>query len=342
MPLVSHTSRPSSAEPSAAQASASRAQAERAAQRLSQAEALVDTARPPRLPSTANATDGESWFHQLRRRISEEWTAYSVSVLVHLVILAIFAIPVIRHVTQDEPLIAGIVEDAAGGGSSFGLPEMINTELVPARPLANTPAQLAVPDFAAENTLAVSKALLGTPDGDGGEGTGSGAGIGAGEVGNGMMQFVPKNAVRKGSFAAWTTPVFDDYFPRPFGAPDPEPGVSPRPMQNYWITIQIKVPGNRRRYSVRDLTGEVIGTDGYRQKIPEHTFRLSADGKLLPLQDDGQVPVVDGFVQLVVKVPGARSLVKDTIVVKSKSLKEEQALEIVFKGDRDRDVEEEL
>ncbi|MBL8849178.1 MAG: hypothetical protein JNG89_05820 [Planctomycetaceae bacterium] len=274
--------------------------------------------------------------------MSDEWASYSVSLLVHLVILAIFAVPVIRHVTQQEPLIAGIVEDAAGGGSSFGLPEMINTELVPAQPLANAPSQLTVPDFAAENTLAVSKAMLGMPDGDGGQGTGTGAGIGAGEVGNGMMQFVPKNAVKKGSFAAWTTPVFDDYFPRPFGATDPKPGDSPRAMQNYWITIQIKVPGDRRRYSVRDLTGEVIGTDGYSQKLPEHTYRLSEDGKLLPLQNGGQVPVVDGFVQLVVKVPGARSLVKDTIVVKSKLLKEEQSLEIVFKGNADRDVQEQL
>lgn len=267
-----------------------------------------------------------------------------MSLLVHLVILAIFAIPVIQHVTRNEPLMATIVEQSAGGGSEFGLPEMLSTELAPALPMTAAASQEVAPDLAAMESLAVSKALLGsgTPEGTGGKGTGSGAGVGAGEIGNGMMQFVPKNAVQKGSFAAWTTPVYDDYFPRPFGAPEPQPGDSPQPMQNYWITIQVKVPGDRRKYSIRDLTGEVIGTDGYRQKIPQHTFQLTKDGKLRPLQEGGQVQVVDGLVQFVVRVPGARRLVKDTIVIRSKLLKEEQALEIVFQGDGERDVTEEL
>jgi len=282
-----------------------------------------------------DADDDRGWFAKLRSRLlGDQGAAYGVSLLVHLVILAVFAIPVIQHVTHDEPIIASIVEQSAGGGSPYGLPDMINTELVPAKPLAASPSLLAVPDLAADESLAVSKALLGTPEGEGGQGTGAGAGVG-------IMQFVPKNAVRAGSFAAWTTPVYDNTFPRPFGAPDPKPGDSPQPMQNYWITIQLKVPGDRRRYSINDLTGEVIGTDSYRQKIPRNTFQLTKDGKLVPLPDR-LVPVVDGIVQFVVRVPGARQLVKDTIVVKSKLLKEEQALEIVFKGESQRDVQEEL
>ena len=276
----------------------------------------------------------ESWFDRLRRRMSsDEGASWGVSLLVHLIILAILAIPVFRHVTRNDPLIATVVAEAAGGGSPFGLPDMINTELAPARPLANAPSQLATPDLASEETLAVSKALLGTPDGEGGQGTGKGSGIGPGDVGHGMMQFVPKNAVRAGSFAAWTTPVYDNRFPRPFGAPEPQPGDSPRPLQKYWITIQIKVPGSRRRYSIHDLSGEVIGTDTYRQEIPKNTYRLTEDGKLLPLRNGGRVPVVDGVVQFVVVVPGARNLVKDTIVVKSKLLKEEHEMELVFKDD---------
>lgn len=319
----------------------SRAQAERAARQFQTSP--VNPALPPVGTALKDNVEPESWFNRLRARLlGDHGAAYGVSLLVHLVILAVFAIPVIRHVTQDEPLIASIVEESAGGGSAFGLPDMINTELVPALPQANAPSQLVVPDVLTDDTLTVSKALLGTPEGEGGKGTGAGAGIGAGDVGNGMMQFVPKNAVRAGSFAAWTTPVYDDYYPRPFGAPEPKPGDSPQPMQNYWITIQIKVPGERRKYSVKDLTGEVVGTDGYRQKIPQRTFQLTQDGKLRPLTESGQVPVIDGVVQLVVRVPGARSLVKDTIVVKSKVLKEEQALEIMFKGDKPRDVQEEL
>jgi len=273
--------------------------------------------------------------------VGEEGASYGVSVLVHLVILAAFAIPVIRHVTRDEPIVAAVIEQSAGGGSEFGLPEMINTELAPAVPM-QAPSHDFVPELAADESLAVSKALFGNPEGTGGKGTGAGAGVGAGEIGNGMMQFVPRNAVRKGSFAAWTTPVYDDYFPRPFGAPDPQPGDSPKSMQNYWITIQVKVPEERRRYSVQDLTGEVIGTDDYHQKIPQQTYRLTEEGKLLPLREGGYVPVVEGIAQFVVRVPGARSLVKDTIVIRSKLLKEEQKLEIVFGGQDEREVTEKL
>lgn len=322
----------------AAAAGNTRAQAERAARQFQPATAAV-----PHAPATAGQHAPAGWFDRLRARLQgDDAAAYGVSLLVHLVILAIFAIPVIRQATQKDPLIAAIVEESPGGGSPFGLPDMINTELAPVLPQAKAPAQLVVPDLPADDTLAVSKALLGTPDGKGGQGTGAGSGIGAGDIGHGMMQFVPKNAVRAGSFAAWTTPVYDDYYPRPFGAPEPKPGDSPQPMQNYWITIQLKVPGERLKYSVKDLTGEVVGTDGYRQKIPQRTFQLTQDGKLRPLTESGQVPVIDGVVQLVVRVPGARSLVKDTIVVKSKLLKEEQALEIIFKGESRRDVEEDL
>jgi hypothetical protein len=319
-------------------AAASRADAERAARNMPRGRTQ---------PASEDAAFAdETWLETWKRRlVGEEGASYGVSLLVHLVILAIFAIPVIRHVTNQGALVAAIVEDSAGGsGSPFGLPDMINTELAPALPMSKpeSPSMLPELDVAATDSLAVSKALLGTPDGKGGEGTGPGAGNGSGEIGNGMMQFVPKNAVRKGSFAAWTTPVYDDFYPRPFGAPDPKPGDSPAAMQNYWITIQIKVPGDRKRYPIRDLIGEVIGTDGYRQAIPKGMFQLSKDGKLKPLLEATQVEVVDGLVQFVVRVPGARRLVRDTIAVKSKLLKEEQELKIEFKGAEDREVTEKL
>jgi hypothetical protein len=42
------------------------------------------------------------------------------------------------------------------------------------------------------------------------------------------------------------------------------------------------------------------------------------------------LPVKDDVAQLAVPVPGAERQVKDTIVVRSKLLKEQQTLEIVF------------
>ena len=338
---MSHALRTTQPSAKKASAASSRAEAERAARRLP-ATAAIQTAASARSVQRPEPED-EGWYDRWRRRLlGEEGASWGVSVLVHLVILAVCAIPVISHVTRNEPLIATVVAEASGGGSPFGLPEMINTELAPALPLANAPLEQATPDLAAVETLAVSKALFGTPQGEGGEGTAAGSGTGAGEVGHGTMQFVPKNAVRAGSFAAWTTPVFDNRFPRPFGAPDPQPGDPPRPLQKYWITIQLKVPEGRRRFPVRDLTGEIIGTDGYTQKIPDHTFELTDEGKLLPLGRRKVVRVVDGVVQFVVVVPGARDLVKDTIVVKSKLLKEEQEMELVFQGSDDRDFRDNL
>jgi hypothetical protein len=42
------------------------------------------------------------------------------------------------------------------------------------------------------------------------------------------------------------------------------------------------------------------------------------------------LPIVDGVVQILIQVPGADALVKDTVSVKSRSLKEQQTLELVF------------
>jgi hypothetical protein len=76
-------------------------------------------------------------------------------------------------------------------------------------------------------------------------GTGTAMTKGAGNGGG-----APKNAVTKGSFTAWTVPE------------DPEPG------QDYVIVIEIKLPEKVRRYPLKDLSGMVVGTDGWRQAIP--------------------------------------------------------------------------
>lgn len=117
----------------------------------------------------------------------------------------------------------------------------------------------------------------------------------------GGMKFAmpaPGKAVSKGSFTAWTVPE------------------DPRPGQDYVIIIQIKLPRELRRYPRSDLSGNVVGTDGYRQTIPEPAT--------------GHLAVRDSVSQLVVPVPGAAKLVKDKIEVESKMLKERQTLEIVF------------
>jgi hypothetical protein len=132
--------------------------------------------------------------------------------------------------------------------------------------------------------------------GSAGKGTGTGGG---GDGGEGMSVGalkVPSYAVTKGSFSVWTDPK------------DPIPGVS------YNIVIQFRLPSNVKTYRGSDLTGMVIGTDDYRQVI-----------KL-----NETVPVTDGKVQFRILVPGAHKLVRDTLRVQSKLLREKQVIEIEF------------
>lgn len=148
------------------------------------------------------------------------------------------------------------------------------------------------------------------------EGSGEGEG---GDEGFGFKFKMPEGgkAVSAGSFSAWTVPE------------DPKPG------QDYMIVIRIKAPERSRTYRITDLTGELVGTDGYRLTIPidrSHPDKTVTEkaGRLVPVRTTDKLRVIKGHVQIMVKVPGAPSLVRDTIEVRSKMLKEEQKLEIVF------------
>lgn len=111
---------------------------------------------------------------------------------------------------------------------------------------------------------------------------------------------LPKHAVSKGSFSVWTKPE------------------KPKPGQQYSIFAEINVPKIISRYPLKDLSGSLTGTDGYKDHFGGPT-------------ETGFVPVKDQKVRFeVVKVPGAAQLVKDVIEIESKILKEKQTIEIVF------------
>ena len=136
---------------------------------------------------------------------------------------------------------------------------------------------------------------MGTGDGRGagdGAGGGTGTGIGVPAIN------VPSFAVTKGSFSAWTEPR------------DPDPG------RQYVIVIQVRLPNTVREYRGSDLTGMVIGTDLYKQVIKFKTTE--------------KFPVKDGAVEIRVPVPGAAKLVRDTIRIESRLLREKQTLHIEF------------
>ena len=279
---------------------------------------------PPRLPQAVSEEPPRSWKDRaVRFLFGDEGASYGMSLVVHIVLLAVMAIPVLQQVKKG-PIIATTLTESTD--DAFELAGELNTEL--ALPAEGGGMQFQLPELNLPDATPITTALF---DGPAGAGNAEGPGLGGG----GGLAIVPQNAVSAGSFTAFTTPTFNAVFPKRFGMPEPQPGDAPQPRQPYYITIQIKVPGDRKTYPLSDLNGTVMGTDGWRQSFPFDRFRgrasvfiLSKDGKLVRPQNN--VRVVDGVVQIVVLVPGAVALVKDVIEVEATMLEEAQTLELVF------------
>jgi hypothetical protein len=189
--------------------------------------------------------------------------------------------------------------DDEEGGKEAGPVDLAPLALDIARDSFQESQGLNGPELPESVTDVIAGAAGGGAGGEGGAGNGSGKGVGDGK---GLPFRLPgggAKVARKGRFSAWTVPA------------DPEPG------QNYIIVIQIELPENMKKLARKDLLGSlVIGTDGYKQFIPGNTR--------------GFLPGNEQQVQVAVSVPGAATLVRDTIKIKSKALKEEQTLESEF------------
>ena len=81
--------------------------------------------------------------------------------------------------------------------------------------------------------------------------------------------------------------------------------------------IQIQLPDKIAKYRGSDISGNVIGTDSYRQVI-----RVKNPNEMIPIED--------GMVQIRIHVPGGGRLVRDTSRVESRMLREKQTFEIEF------------
>jgi hypothetical protein len=114
---------------------------------------------------------------------------------------------------------------------------------------------------------------------------------------------LPKGAVQKGSFTAWTIPQ------------------QPVEGQAYTIVILIKHNSPSEGYSRSDISGSVRGTDAYWQTLSEgNTY----SGPQSFVNENGTA-------KLEIRVPGASSLVQDIITIRSSILNETQTLELEFK-----------
>jgi len=138
--------------------------------------------------------------------------------------------------------------------------------------------------------------------------------------GAGVLLKVPESglAVTKGSFTAFTIPA------------------NPKPREIYSIVIEVRLPDDVKKFKVNDLVGEVRGSDGYTQKLPydsrtPYAAGYPAENERIKVMDGSTVlDVINNRVQIIVKVPGAAQLVKDIIRIRSRRLKEEQELTLVF------------
>jgi hypothetical protein len=114
---------------------------------------------------------------------------------------------------------------------------------------------------------------------------------------------IPANAVTQGSFTVWTVPS------------------DPVPNQEYKIVIDVEVPDSSNGYQWSDLTGTIVGTDGFRM-----TLSKKYSGKNGPVRYTQH----KGMPRLIVDIPGASKRVRDTIKVNSKVLDENQTIHIEF------------
>ena len=223
--------------------------------------------------------------------IRQASTGAGVSVGIHAVLLTLLSLFVITHHNEEAPWLTSSF--AADETANLDLTELDDFTLEPLA--AATPIDVVsavVPQPAAvQPGFQVSESPVAS-------------GSGSNTNGTGVRPPGTANAVTKGSFTAWTDPA------------------DPKPREDYLLVILVRVPDSIRKYTKEDLSGFLTGDDGYETPIGNFT------GKGFPKQFYGQFD--DKAHRLVIRVPGAAAKVKDTIQIRSKILREEQTLEIVF------------
>ena len=252
-------------------------------------------------PDSASQSDAELPESWLERLWAVLWCpsahSYYTSLFLHATLLMLLLAIVLPHHVDDVGGINAVLEDDDGLGDAGLFDEEIPDTVVEVQQASAEPP----PENLPVSEL-VSSAL-----------TGRGTGVAD------INLRLPKGgkAVTRGSFTAWTIPE------------DPLPG------QQYRIVIQVKLPPRLKRYRLSDLAGRVVGTDRYRQELPvddekPSMTRVMRRGQLVVVRRSELLPIRDNTVELIVFIPGADNLVRDTIHIESKILKEKQTLEIVF------------
>lgn len=236
-----------------------------------------------------------TWLGQLGQYYGSAMIGASVSVVAHAVLIVSLAVLMIGGASENSAL------SIFGVFSKTNESELADVELDSSLKVdpGKDAAALEFPDL----TQVSTEVVAGFEPGDSLRGVVNGTGQGDGSGGDGDAMpvptvNVPSYAVTKGSFSAWTDPR------------DPNPG------KLYFIVIQVRLPVGVKKYRASDLTGMVVGTDLYKQVIK---FRSTEE-----------FPIKEGGVQVRIPVPGAAKLVRDTIRIESRLLREKQTIQIEF------------
>lgn len=226
-------------------------------------------------------------------------TGYGLSIALHVILLVVLSLWIYQIQQKNAAIfLSAGTGDLGDGDITFG------TDLAGGSnsSASEQEAEIVPPTAYGTGNDDIDPASLAEMMGGGGRGSGTGTGDGNGS-GNGLAGLgVPTFAVTKGSFSIWTDPR------------------DPRPGQNYHIMVAVKLPDHIKTYPSTDLTGTVVGTDGYTLAIATAVKRTSPP----------KVKVKNHLVTFKLFVPGASRLVRDTIEVSSKLLKEKQKIEIEF------------
>lgn len=116
----------------------------------------------------------------------------------------------------------------------------------------------------------------------------------------------PGNAVTKGSFTVWSVPK------------------DPQPSEAYQIFIEVKLPPNTQKYTRDDLSGSVVGTDGFSLPLARSADAFPDIEQTQTFQFDGLTARFSTF------IPGGAEAVRDTIKVQSILLNEQQIISVAF------------
>lgn len=112
------------------------------------------------------------------------------------------------------------------------------------------------------------------------------------------VRLPPSRAKIVGAFSAWTEPEY------------------PSPGEPYVIVIQVTLPERIKRYTSSDLSGVIMGADGYR--------------KFIRGSNAEQLSIIEHTARIRVPVIGAERGRKDSIVIQSRILRQRQLIELNY------------